>query len=128
MKLVLALIAFALPPHPSLKNRISSNLASQANQAREQNRIGDAVRLYGQALEVQPSWKEGLWYMGTLLYQQDQFASARDVLRRFVAEEPRDRSRLDTARNERISGTRIRPRFDSLAARDWQPASPIAKR
>jgi predicted Zn-dependent protease len=88
MTLSLALIAFAMAAAPQPQGAGFEQLAGQASQAREQNRADDAVRLYLQALELQPSWKEGLWYLGTLLYQKDEFASARDVLRRFVAEEP----------------------------------------
>lgn len=60
-------------------------LARQADAAREENRIADAIDLYRKALRLRSSWKEGQWYLGTLLYDQDRCAEARLPLRRFVA-------------------------------------------
>ena len=52
------------------------NLASQATSAREQGKAEDAIRYYQQALQVRPEWEEGWWYVGTLLYDRNQFAEA----------------------------------------------------
>jgi predicted Zn-dependent protease len=60
-------------------------LSQAANLARTQDRDEDAIQLYRQALDLQPGWKEGLWYLSTLLYEKEHYADARDVLRRFVA-------------------------------------------
>lgn len=64
-------------------------LSLSAEHARIENRDDDAIGLYKQALKLQPAWQEGLWYLGTLLYQKEHFPEARDVLRRFVAEAPK---------------------------------------
>jgi len=60
-------------------------VAKSAMQAREQNRIQDAAGLYRQALKLRPSWPEGWWFLGELLYDQDKYLEARDVLRRLVS-------------------------------------------
>jgi len=63
-------------------------LARQASTAREANRIDEAVRLYRRALRLRSGWDEGLWYLGTLLYEADRFAEARDAFERFLALKP----------------------------------------
>ena len=63
-------------------------ISRAADRAREQNRGDDAIRLYQQGLSRQPEWEQGLWYLATLLYEKEQYASARDVLRRFMTLRP----------------------------------------
>jgi tetratricopeptide (TPR) repeat protein len=60
-------------------------LAQQAEQARQENRDDDAIRLYKRALVLRPAWPEGLWYAGALSYEMERYADARDTLSRFVA-------------------------------------------
>jgi predicted Zn-dependent protease len=60
-------------------------LSQAAGRARDENRDDEAIRLYRQSLELRPAWKEGLWYLSTLLYEKETYADARDLLRRFVA-------------------------------------------
>ena len=60
-------------------------VSKQAAEAREQNRIQDAIGLYRQAVKLRPSWPEGWWFLGELLYDQDQYPGARDALRRLVS-------------------------------------------
>jgi tetratricopeptide (TPR) repeat protein len=60
-------------------------LSRGAERARSERRDDEAIRLYRQGLVVRPEWQEGLWYLGTLLYDARQYDEARDVLRRFVA-------------------------------------------
>lgn len=67
-------------PAPAAFDRVSK----EAAEAREQNRIGDAIGLYRQAVKLRPSWPEGWWFLGELLYDQDKYAEARDALRRLV--------------------------------------------
>ncbi len=59
-----------------------------AEQARDANRDEDAIRLFRQGLKLKPEWKEGLWYLGTLLYEKESFGEARDLFRQFVAQSP----------------------------------------
>jgi len=67
---------------PSTLDQIST--AAQA--ARDQNQDDDAIRLFRKGLKIKPDWDEGLWYLGTMLYEREQFAESRDLLRRFVAQ------------------------------------------
>lgn len=63
-------------------------LSESAGKARKENRNDDAIRLYRQALNVQPDWKQGLWFLGILQYEKEQYPEVRDLMRRFVAVEP----------------------------------------
>ncbi len=64
-------------------------VTKDAAAARAANHAQDAVRLYQQALAMRPSWPEGWWFLGELLYDQDQYPEARDALRRLVALDPK---------------------------------------
>ena len=48
-----------------------STLSTRADAAREAGRLDEAVPLYRKALAVRPTWKEGWWALGTILYDQD---------------------------------------------------------
>ncbi len=60
-------------------------LAARAAAAREANDLARAIQLYNQALAIDPSWKEGLWFLGSLSYDTEQFAAGRDALQHFVS-------------------------------------------
>jgi tetratricopeptide (TPR) repeat protein len=59
-------------------------LSLAATQARTQNRTEDAIKLYRQAVALRPSWAEGWWFLGEMLYDESQYADARDALRRLI--------------------------------------------
>jgi len=83
--------AFAQQKPAATSSHTSPNFAAlseAAEKANEENRNDDAIRLYRQALNVQPDWKQGLWFLGLLLYEKEQYAEVRDLMRRFVAVEP----------------------------------------
>jgi len=65
-------------------------LARAAEEARTAARLDDAVRLYQEAVAARPSWTEGWWYLGTMLYSLERFDEARDAFRRVVAAKPED--------------------------------------
>jgi tetratricopeptide (TPR) repeat protein len=64
------------------------DLAKRAHQAREAERSAGAIELYQAALRIQPSWKEGWWYLGLVYYAADLYADARDAFRHQVALDP----------------------------------------
>jgi tetratricopeptide (TPR) repeat protein len=64
------------------------HVSHAADQARDEGRSVDAIRLYKQALALRPSWKDGLWSLGSLLYEENQYAETCEVLRRFLAIDP----------------------------------------
>src|SRR6266567_2770226 len=63
-------------------------LSRRADKARRENRDDEAIQLYEQALNLRPGWKEGLWYLSTILYEKEKYTNARDLLRRFVSQDP----------------------------------------
>ena len=63
-------------------------LVSRATAERAENDLPRAIQLYRQAVQVNPEWKEGWWYLGLLLYQTDAYSDARDALTRYIALNP----------------------------------------
>lgn len=72
---------------PSSSHRFEQ-ISKQAAQAREQNRPEDAVRLYREALKLKPSWLEGWWDLGAILYDVDRYDEAQDAFRRLANLKP----------------------------------------
>jgi len=62
-----------------------NRLAQQADAARVGGRLEEAIRLYVQALQLNPAWKEGWWYVGSILYDRDRYADAREALRNLLS-------------------------------------------
>src|SRR6476469_6159565 len=44
-------------------------LSTDADTARQAGHLDEAVTLYRQALAIKPAWPEGLWGLGTSLYE-----------------------------------------------------------
>ena len=61
------------------------SLAKRADEAREANRPDEAASLYLRALRLKPTWKEGWWRAGAILYERDRYADAREAFLKFVA-------------------------------------------
>lgn len=90
--------AVSLPPQnasPSYPAKVAApssgtfdQLAQQAKRAREENRDDSAIDSYRQAVMLKPEWDEGLWYLGVLLYEKENYFEACTVLRRFLARNP----------------------------------------
>lgn len=64
------------------------DLARRATEAREGNRLAEAIQLYREGVQLQPAWDEGWWYLATLLYETDQYTEARPAFERFLALKP----------------------------------------
>jgi tetratricopeptide (TPR) repeat protein len=77
-------ILFAALFIPSSRAESFAELSSRAAAAREANRLPEAVRLYRQALELNPKWQEGWWFLGTILYDTNEYGGCRDALGRLV--------------------------------------------
>lgn len=73
---------------PTEASRSFDQLLQAGEKARDENRVDDAIRLFQRALAEQPQSEQALWFLGTLLYEKEQYAEARDVLRRFVTIRP----------------------------------------
>ncbi len=89
----LALLAWMLSPGTSTgapqNNRDSfDKLAERANKASEENRLEQATSLYREALALRPRWAEGWWSLGTLQYDQNQYADAARAFEKLIVLQP----------------------------------------
>jgi tetratricopeptide (TPR) repeat protein len=75
--------ATASPETPEFKKA-----AAGAAAAREANRLDEAIALYRQAVTIKPDWTEGWFHIGTLSYELDRHALARDAFRRVLLANP----------------------------------------
>ncbi len=64
------------------------DLVLKASAAREQNNIPQAIDLYGQAVQLNPKWPDGWWFLGSLQYATDAYAPARDALTHYIEINP----------------------------------------
>jgi tetratricopeptide (TPR) repeat protein len=65
-------------------------LARQAADARDANRLDDAVTLYKKGLALHPKWAEGWWSLGTLEYDRNNYAAAVRAFRRLLPLAPKN--------------------------------------
>lgn len=90
--LLVASLAAGIFPAPAVMGQRSSasprqsfdQVLQEAEKARDENRDEDAIRLFRRSLTEKPDSEEALWYLGTVLYEKERFAEARDVLRQFM--------------------------------------------
>ena len=75
------------PPRPR-RPRAFESAARRAQAAREAARDAEAIAAYQAALAQRPEWDEGLWYLGTLLYQSGRREEADAVFARFLKVKP----------------------------------------
>jgi tetratricopeptide (TPR) repeat protein len=62
-------------------------LTKRARAAQDANQLPEAIRLYQKATALRPSWSEGWWYLGTMLFDSNQIAQAHDAFLHFVSVE-----------------------------------------
>jgi predicted Zn-dependent protease len=67
-----------------------AQLSARADTARDAGRLDQAASLYRQALALHPSWKEGWWSLGTILYDQNSYPAAARAFRRLVSYDPKN--------------------------------------
>jgi len=63
-------------------------LSKRAAEARDADRLDEAVALYTRALALQPRWAEGWWALATLQYDQDHYAKAALDFEKLLALQP----------------------------------------
>jgi tetratricopeptide (TPR) repeat protein len=80
-----ASLAAADQKTPDAASAAFDRASKAATEARAQNHATDAIALYRQALSMRPSWTEGWWFLGELLYDGNRYPEARDALRRLIA-------------------------------------------
>jgi tetratricopeptide (TPR) repeat protein len=83
-RLNLGLLLLALAAHGATFEDVSA----QATAARDANNVARAIELYRQAVTLNPNWHEGWWFLGSLQYDSDQYAGARDALTHLVQLDP----------------------------------------
>ncbi len=88
VSLTLGVRAHAQPPSTGAAGFAS--LSAEADAARDAGRLDEAEALYRQALAKRPAWQEGWWSLGTILYDQDSYASAARAFRRVLAGDPKN--------------------------------------
>ena len=91
MQPVFLLVVLFLALDPALSavpSKSFEQLSKEADTARQAEHLNDAIGLYLAGVQLRPSWGEGWWALGTLLYDQDRFPEAKTAFRRFVAITP----------------------------------------
>jgi tetratricopeptide (TPR) repeat protein len=63
-------------------------IEKRAEAARSADHLNEAIALYSEGVRLRPSWPDGWWSLGSLLYEQDQFAEAQVAFGRFVKLQP----------------------------------------
>src|SRR5581483_2510319 len=82
LSLILLLAAYpSLASDPAAFNR----LAKSAQEAQNADRLVESINLYHQALSLKPTWSDGWWSLGSILYDQDRFPEAEDAFQKFVS-------------------------------------------
>lgn len=76
------------PPHRAASPAIEP-LAKEAEAARNDKRVDDAIRLYKKGVAIKPSWTEGWWYLGSLYYDLEKQTEARDAFHQVIARDPK---------------------------------------
>jgi tetratricopeptide (TPR) repeat protein len=80
----------ARPAARAVPARSFDELARKAEEAKQAGRFDEAIQAYRQALKIKPSWLEGRFILGTLLYDNDHFEQARDEFRTLAQAEPKN--------------------------------------
>lgn len=72
------------PPKSTADSAEFKRLAARATEARDQNRLQEAVDLYQKALRLNPRWEEGWWYLGTIHYDANAYDEGAKAFRNLV--------------------------------------------
>ncbi len=67
-----------------------ATVSAKADAARAAERLDEAVGLYRQALQLKPSWQEGWWFLGTLLYDKDKYTEATVAFKKLTDLDPKN--------------------------------------
>jgi tetratricopeptide (TPR) repeat protein len=75
--------SFGQNPSPNF-----DDVAAQATAAREVKDVPRAIELYTQAVQINPKWLDGWWFLGSLEYGAGQYAPAIETLSQFLDLKP----------------------------------------
>lgn len=80
---LLVLLSVAPPAAPSVPQESFDTVVSEAESARKADRLTEAIARYRQAVSLRPSWDQGWWWLGNLLYEEDRFPEAQIAFAHF---------------------------------------------
>ena len=87
--LPILLIVLTLNQVSSLaQNIIFEEIAKRADAARSTDHLNEAIALYSEGVRLRPSWPDGWWSLGSVLYEQDRFTEAQAAFVKFVKLQP----------------------------------------
>jgi tetratricopeptide (TPR) repeat protein len=69
---------------PAQTNPGFDEVVRNATAARERDDAPQAISLYSQAVQLQPDWAEGWWFLGSMQYASDAYAAGRDALTHYI--------------------------------------------
>ena len=84
MATTLSAATATMPQTAKAQSTSTQELERSAGAAREQGDTQASLKLYELALARSPSWQEGWWYYGSLLYDADSYARAVVAFRKLV--------------------------------------------
>jgi tetratricopeptide (TPR) repeat protein len=89
---LLALAFLVSSAFPQSKSALESfdSLSKRADEARDSDRLDEAVSLYKKALALHPEWAEGWWSLGTIEYDRNHYSAAARAFRQFLPLSPKD--------------------------------------
>lgn len=67
-------------------------ISKQAETAQIEDRFRDAIGLYSEGVRLRPTWSDGWWALGSLLYEQDRFPEAQLAFEHFVKSAPESKN------------------------------------
>jgi tetratricopeptide (TPR) repeat protein len=75
---------------PSASDKAFDAVARNAKEAHAAKRLEEAAELYRRGLKLRPSWSDGRFGLGAVLYELDRHAEARVAFRRVIADQPKN--------------------------------------
>ena len=124
-----ALEGFPQQPGPTGASDFAT-ASTRAEAAREAGRLDEAVSLYRKALALRPTWKDGWWALGTILYEQDAHSGRRARVSTSGVARSEERHGAPDAGAVRVPARRRRQRTGEHPDREnargadrWRPAA-----
>src|SRR5215213_5306784 len=79
----------ATPAEQAAPQKSFEQISSEADAAREGDRVEEAIALYRRGVALRPRWAEGWWYLATLYYDQNNYAEGARAFRETAKLQPK---------------------------------------